>query len=436
MSREDGNRRNDTYYDTNKPVVTSDIMIFLGPVLFSLCMCYMCIDYWLLRRTNVDSQISNYETAKQAPDKQFWVISLPPSKLKLSPRAHTAGSGGNLEYQELSLAKDCDVSKGSEESRRICAPGSLPKLLIPSYDDDVSTSHISLTSIRSTRVDSSTVKVLKGAQHVRAPSKVRSYMLSQPIQPSGSLERECDGSPLQQADCKALNHCPTETSKTLTLEGELGVDIVPSVKFLTRTLCLKQFTPSDGSLPITVQQVSKSGSYKIIQLPVNNAPMQNDGWVSPDEFKILETIESWKKSEIAIDISAQVEPSITHSITFLKTSMDKAQNDSKDHGFVPDHQNNAEKDQYKLKHKHNKPTQESLLIMGSAVFNSKILNSGTPVSHLKFNGSAHSVEEEHREKEALSEEDDGMTSEASSYLVPLVARGVDPDNNAKNPILN
>jgi len=400
--------------DNATDVVTSDTMIFLGPLLFCLCMIYKCIDYKLMRRPIVEPQKNNYARTRQAIDKDIWAFSSPPSKIY--PRPNPTGSSDNLECQELSLVKVCDDSfspsdrkllfriKGSEESRVATGPGSSSNVL-KCNDDDISSSHISLTSVSPTKIDSSTIKVLNGAQHVKAPSKVRSYMLSQQMHSSGQ----------------------TDTSNnTMTFEGEVGVGIkIPSVQIYTRTLALKQFTPSEGSLPITVHQVSHSGSYKTIQLPVNNTPMQYDGWVSPE-----------------------VEPSRTsHSITFLKTSMDKAhndskdqvftpdsQNDSKDHVFSPDCENNPEKGQDKLKHEDHKATQESVIFIGSLVSNSKLLNSGASVSKFEINASPHAGEEEQR-KEALSEDDD-MYSEYSTLLVPLLKFGADPDNNPKNAILN
>jgi len=428
--------------DNATDVVTSDTMIFLGPLLFCLCMIYKCIDYKLMRRPIVEPQKNNYARTRQAIDKDIWAFSSPPSKIY--PRPNPTGSSDNLECQELSLVKVCDDSfspsdrkllfriKGSEESRVATGPGSSSNVL-KCNDDDISSSHISLTSVSPTKIDSSTIKVLNGAQHVKAPSKVRSYMLSQQMHSSGQ----------------------TDTSNnTMTFEGELGVDMkIPSVKIFTRTLALKQFTPSEGSHPITVHRVSHSGSYKTIQLPVNNTSMQYDGWVSPsmpyggwvspdEDFKILE--ETWNvKSETSVDILTQVEPSRTsHSITFLKSSMDKAHNDSKDQVFTPDSQNdskdhvfspgcenNPEKGQDKLKHEDHKGTQESVIFIGSVVSNSKLLNSGASVSKFESNASLHAGEEEQR-KEALSEDDD------STLLVPLLKFGADPDNNPKNAILN
>jgi len=447
MDSEDVDLANVTDSDTNEPVVTSDIMIYLGPILVFLCMLYKCIDNWLMRK---DPPIGNYARTKQAIAEELLVIPLPPPKV--FPRASTTGLGVNLEYPELSLAKVCNVSfspseklslrsKGSDESPRAAGPGSSFNLLLPSFDDDISMTPMSLTSNKSVKRDSSTVKVFKGAQHVRAPSKVRSHLLSQPIHPSG-LEWEYDDLPTLQTDYKSSNHCPTETSHTLTLEDGVGVSIgTPAIEIFTHTLSLKQFSRSEGSIPMTVQQVSHSGSYNILPSPVYVSPMFYDSWGSPDEDLKLEPVETWNlKSDASVDISAQVEPSRTsHSITFLKTSMDKALNDSKENVFITDHQNSPEKDQHNLEHIFHNQTQESVIFVGSAVFNSKIVNS-CPSVKFKFSGSPPTGEEEHPEIkiewEDLNEQHDEMFSEDSTYLVQLRNALVNPNNNSKNAILN
>jgi len=447
--------------DTYESVLTSNIVIFLGPTLISLCMFYMCINYCFQRRKKVHPSICDYARTRWEIDKQIWIFPLqthskesvrayagqggyaggpelsltrfldvcfPPSEAKLSPhtpcskRSNESSKVGLLDVcfppSEAKLSPHTPCSKRSNESRKVGLLGSWSKHSKSSCDDDVSTSHISLTSIKSFhRGESSTLRVFKGIQHVRAPSTVRAFF---------------DELPEQQADCKSSNQCAPEASSPSHLDGELVVGTgLSSVEIFSQTISLKQF-PSEGKIPV-VQRVSHSSSHNVVQLPNNNVtPLQNDSLVSPDEdFKFLQTLNL--KSETSIDISTQVEPSRTsNSITFLKTPTDKAQCDSEDHFnfFSPDQQHN-DNDQ-------NKPMRmDSVLHIGSgtAMCNSIIVNTGTSLSKFKINSRLPVGEEEPSDSTIKSQPfgDEADASEDSTYLI-FPKEGEDRENSVQSPI--
>jgi len=428
MNGEDGNFVNvnetsSTYEspndkDTYELVLTRDTIIFLGPALISLCLCYICINYCFKRLKKVNPSIGDHSGKRWEIEKELWATA--------SARAST-GYRGDAGYPELSLTRFLDVSflpseakwspptpvsKGSNESRKV-KHGSLSKLLRPSLDDDGSTSHISLTSLKSmNRGDSSTIRAFKGTHHIRAPSNVR-YM-----------EWEDDELPRKQSDCRSGHLGATETSTASMRDGEL---VVGKGTFFSRTISLKHFTER----PILMQQISHSGSYNIVQLPANTYHVQHDSWASPDEdFKVYPNF--YLKSETSIDRSTQIETSRTsNSITFLKTPRDKAQSDSKDHNNTcsPDQRHNDNEENINFK--------DSMihLTTGTTMSKSKTVDACTSVSLLKCNTRL-SFGEEGIEKSIEDQPvgDEADVSEDSSLTIQEDVE--DPDHNSQKPKLN
>lgn len=413
MNGEDGNLGNITSPDL---VLTNDTIIFLGPTLVSICLCYMCINWCLKRLKKVNPSVGDHPGIRWEIEKELWA--------KSSVRAST-GYRDHAGYPELSLTRFLDVSflpseakwspptpvsKGSTESRK-GKHGSSSKLIRPSLEDDVSTSHISLTSVLSmNRGDSSTMRAFKGTHHVRAPSNVR------------FMEWEDDELPRKQSDCKSGHLGAPETSNASIRDGEL---VVGKGKYYSRTISLKHFNPSEG--PILMKQISQSGSYNVVQFPANISHMQHDSWVSPDEdFKVFQNV--YLKSETSIDRSTQIETSRTsNSITFLKTPRDKAQSDSKDpsNAYSPDQRYNDNDENI------NRKDSVIHLMPGSTMNKSRNVDAGTSVSLLKCN-SRLVVGEEGNEKSMENQpvDDEADVSEDSSLTIQ------EHEGDPHTPILN
>jgi len=420
MNGEDGNPGNETSPNTKdmyELVLSNDTIIFLGPVLISLCLCYMCINYCFKRFWKGNPSIGDHAGIRLEIDRELWA--------KASARAST-GYCGDAGCPELSLTRFLDVSflpseakwspptpvsKGSNESRKV-QHGSLSRLLRPSLEDDVSTSHISLSMNRG---DSSTMRAFKGTQHIRAPSNVR------------FMESEDDEVPRKQSDCRSGLLGPTETSTASIRDGEL---VLGTGTFFSRTISLKHFPPER---PILMKHISHSETYNVVQRPANISHVQHYSWGSPDEdFKVFPNF--YLRSETSIDRSTQIEFSRTSkssSINFLKTPREKAQSDSKDHNntYSPDqrHNDNDENITFKDSVIH--------LTTGTTVSKSKTVDACTSVSLLKCNTRL-SFGEEGIEK-SIEDQPVGDVADVSEDSSLNIQEDVkDPFNNSQNPILN
>jgi len=407
-----------------------------------MCIIYKCIESKLLRRKSVNKSISERNNEMQETvDNQRWVLA-PTSTPSFKSSARNSPGGPVLSGGlKNSLSKTSEVStsskklkvspcrRTSEESRRNYSPhksSSRPRspvtLTIPGIEDDMSTSRISISSLKYRAiVESSTIAAYTGAENVMAPSDLRTYLLSQVSHSSGRVE---NGDIIQQYLEGTTNNLGSpDSSHTQTLDREFVIDI--PIEIFTRN---KSWTPnpSDGSIPMWAQESSITGSYNKVKIPVKiSSPEYYDDFFSSEEdVKTAQENDSISsKLGINWNIRSEVERS-SHSMTFPKTNIGKSQKDTKDHPqiFVQDR---TDGDQFKLRRHDRKLTLESVIILE----NPKI---GTPVPENKSNGCLREMGEDYKSQPFYDE----MFSEDSSYLLNLRKSGSQIDNSVRNVILN
>jgi len=413
----------------------------------------MCIESKFLRRKSTNPANNESTVEKQAiVDRQLWAAPLSTSSSKTSLRS-SGEWANNAGLLKLSLSKGSEVSSatlklklspGSEESRRnnsprkvseeshwVNRPRSPERLAIPGMDDE---SRISLSSFRlKRRGESSTLAAWKGAEYIMAPSDVRTYLLSQVSHSSGGCESK--ESFQQQIDGMIYNLGSPESSHPRTIDDNVFF-ANPVEKFARSPISWTY--PSDGNIPLTVQETSNSGSYNKVPLPANkNSPENCDEFSSWEEdVKTIQEHDSisskvvinWNwKSESTLE---KAEPSCTsHSMTFPKTYKEKLQKDSKDAQIlIPERPDN---DQHKQRLHDRKLTLESVIILraGNVLENPKI---SAPLPEKKLDCS----QKDQRFEAKTQPVGDEMVSEESSYQVSLRKGCSQADLSFKSGLLN
>jgi len=337
-------------------------------------------------------------------------ISISSKKLKVSPR-HRTSSDSRRNY-----------SPRKSSSR----PRSPIKLGVPVVEDDVSTSRISISSIKyKTRVESSTLAAYTGAENIMAPSDLRTYLLSQVSHSSGCVEN--DDIIQHYHDGTTNKFGAPESSRTHTMDREFVIDI--PVEIFTRNTSWAP-DPSEGSIPMQAQESSITGSYNKVKIPVKppSPEYYEDFFSSEEDVKTANENDSISSKLVINWMKSEVEPSRTshsmHSITFPNANIEKNQKDTKDHPLIFA-QDQTDGDQFKFRRHNRKLTLESVIILE----NPKI---GTPVTENKSNGYLREMGEEYKSQELYDE----MFSEESSYYVNLRKSSSQIGNSVRNVILN
>jgi len=377
------------------------MLSIIASVIFVLCVFCMCVVLKLLKmKTDNPLIISDIVGERQErTDKDVRIQNAKPSHKTQTSTSNSAledicGSGKlshsrvkTASYSsKLKLSTPCKVYEESKKSGRITSP----RLTIPSFDDV--SSRISPTSPRSGLIwsESSTFNVYLGAEHVKAPSYVRAWYISQQKQ-----SMEDHDSARKPKQYKIYNISSFEGSITDTKEYETvnGKDN-SAVNNITQCPRAKSGTPLMSNIhkPLVIEFPSKC--YSEVSAPVSSPTIQQyDQWVSSEDD--IKTIDSYTSEEESLSSkllinwnskpkSSGLEELTTTSfnLTSPDTLVDKVHNDAADHWK---RQKSPHSDQCKVKRFYQKPTRESVTILKSEeLLLNSIVDVGASSLHFKF----------------------------------------------------
>jgi len=386
------------------------ILFILAAIIFMICVFCMCAILKLLKtKTDNPLIISHIVSEKQErTDKELRMQNAKPSgnaQVSTSRAALEDNAGsGKLSHgrvwtaswsSKLKLSTPCKVYEESKKSGRIRSP----RLTIPSLDDV--SGRISPTSPRSGRIyaESSTFNAYLGAEHVKAPSNVRAWYVSQLKQ-----SMEDHDSSRKPIPYKVWNFSSFESSLTDTKEYEtmIGKDN-SAVNNITQCPKAKPGKPLMSNIhkPLVIEYPSKS--YDEVPAAVSSPTIQQyDQWVSSEDD--IKTIESYTSEEESLSSkllinwnskpksSGLVELTTTSfDLTSPETCIDMVHNDAADHCKSLRSLHN---DQCKVKRFYQKPTRESITILKSeGLLLNSIVGVGASALHLKFHQNLKDIEQ-------------------------------------------
>lgn len=247
-------------------------------------------------------------------------------------------------------------------------------------------SRVSPTSPRSGRIypESSTFNAYLGAEHVKAPSNVRAWFISQVKQTME--DHDTSRKPIQYT---IFNFSSFESSLTETKE----YDTVIAKETSAQCTKAKSGPPPTSNIHKPLVKEYPSKSYDEVPALVSSPTIQQyDQWVSSeDDIKTIETYTSEEESlssKLLINWNSKprssglVELTTTSiDLTLPETLIDNVHNDAGDHCK---RQKSPYNDQCKVKLFNQKPTRESITILKSEGLPNSIVDVGASALHLKF----------------------------------------------------